>query len=81
MGVEAGSLSALRMETLLTLPAPVLPFCWATKESAALVLLFMADSGLAGLPCVAEAAWGDMEPPPQAANPKVNATANSAPPL
>src|SRR5512146_1193898 len=56
MGVEAGILSALRMETLLTLPAAALPFCWATKESAALVLLIVADCGLAGLPCAAEAA-------------------------
>jgi hypothetical protein len=65
---------------LLTLPAAALPFCWATKESAALVLLIVADCGLAGLPCAAEAARGDMEPPPQAANPNVNAAANSAPP-
>jgi hypothetical protein len=69
------------METLLTLPAAALPFCWARKESAALVLLPWAVCGLLGLACVAEAPNGDIDPPPQAASPSVRAMSSTTLPL
>src|SRR5579871_6961050 len=81
MGVLGGIWRALRRETLLTLPAPALPFCCATKESAALVLLPRADCGLAGLGWVSELACGVIEPPPQAASPRVRAASSSRLPL
>jgi hypothetical protein len=69
------------METLLTLLAPALPFCCAANESAALVLLAMAICGLLGLACTADAPCGDIDPPPQAANPIASAAGSNTPTL